>query len=134
MIQICHCVLRHYTKFTVLCSRLCDSRPVAALAAVPVDEAGLAALDVGDPIEAMEKCGLIGRILIQAIGATTAKVSQGVPGGGGCRRDGGLWRESCRNRTEKHRQQRLMEAKRRTSERRQEQQSPIDTLSWLTRG
>lgn len=75
-------------------SQLCDSRPVAALAAVHVDEAGLAALHVGDSIETLEKRALVSRILIQAIGATAAEVSQGVPGGGGCRRDGGLWRET----------------------------------------
>lgn len=73
------------------------SRPVAALAAVHVDQAGLAVLHVGDLVEAVEERGLIRRILIQAIGATAAEVRQGVPGGGGCGRHGGLWRETCSN-------------------------------------
>lgn len=74
-----------------------DSRPVAALAAVHVDQARLAVLHVGDSFEALEKRGLISRVLVQAVGATATEVSQGVPGGGGCGRHGGLWRETCRN-------------------------------------
>lgn len=72
-----------------------DSWPVAALAGVHVDQAGLAALQVGVSVEALEKRVPISYILIQAIGATAAKVCHGVPGGGGCRGGGGLWSKTC---------------------------------------
>lgn len=73
-----------------------DSWPVAALAWVPVDEARLAALQVGDSLEALEVCALVSCVLIQAIRAATAEVCQGVSGGGGSWGGGGLWGEACR--------------------------------------
>lgn len=51
-----------------------DSWPVAALAGVVIDQAGLAVMQVGVSVQALEKRGLISYILIQAIGATAAKV------------------------------------------------------------
>lgn len=72
------------------------SGPVAALAGVPVDEARLAAVQVGVSLEALEVGGLISYVLIQAIGAATAEVCHRVPGGGGGRGGGGLWGEACR--------------------------------------
>lgn len=72
------------------------SWPVAALAGVHVDEAGLAAVQVGVSLEALEVSGLISRILIQAVWATTAEVCRGVSGGGGAGGGGRLWWETCR--------------------------------------
>lgn len=72
-----------------------DSWPVAALAGVHVDQAGLAVLQVGDSAKALEKRVPISYVLIQAIGATTAKVCNGVPGGGGCTGGGGFGWETC---------------------------------------
>lgn len=71
-----------------------DSGPVAALAGVHVDEAGLTAVQEGVSLEALEVGCLICHILIQAIGAAHAEVCQRVPGGGGARGCGGLWGES----------------------------------------
>lgn len=74
-----------------VCSPVCGSGPVAALAGVPEDEAGLAAVQVGISEEALEVGGLIGYVLIQAVGAATAELFNGVPGGGGGWGGGGLW-------------------------------------------
>lgn len=82
------------------------SWPVAALAGVPVDEARLAAVQIGVSLEALEVSGLISYVFIQAIGAPAAEVCNGVPGGGGGWCCGGLWGEAC---TIRHRQRNVIE-------------------------
>lgn len=57
-------------------------------------------MQVGVSLEALEVGGLISDILIQAIGAATAEVGDGVPGGSGAWGGGGLWREAYRIRYE----------------------------------
>lgn len=79
----------------VCSSCFCGSGPVAALAGVPVDEARLAAVQVGVSPEALEVGGRISCVLIQAIRATTTEVGYGVPGGGGGWGSGGLRWEAC---------------------------------------
>lgn len=69
---------------------MCDSRPVAALAGVPVDEAGLAAVQVGVPLEALEVGGLICHVLIQTIRPAAAEGSNRILGCGGTRGGGGF--------------------------------------------
>lgn len=81
----------------LVCARssVCGLGPVAALAGVPIDEARLAALQVCVSLDAVEVCGLVSQVLIQAIGAATAEVCNGVQGGGGGFGGGGLWGEAC---------------------------------------
>lgn len=69
--------------------------PVTALAGVPEDEAGLAVVQVRVSSETLEVGALIGRVLIQTIGAAEAEVFGGVPGGGGRFGGGGLWGKAC---------------------------------------
>ena len=91
ILVIIHCLIH-------LCYSSCfhGSGPIAALARIPVDEAGLAMVQVGVSLEALKVGGLISYVFIQAVRAAMAEVSHGVPGSGGGMGCGGLWGEPCR--------------------------------------